>query len=78
MSDSILQAGLQGVRAGIDQFGRAAGQVASVSNSSSSNNSNSIAENLLEVKQAQQSVAASAAMIKAADETLGSLLDKLA
>jgi hypothetical protein len=35
MSDSILQAGLQGVPSGIDQFGRAAGQVATVSNSSS-------------------------------------------
>lgn len=77
MSDSILQAGLQGVRTGIDQFGRAAGQIASASNSSSSNSS-SIAESLVEVKQAQQSVAASAAVIKAADETLGSLLDKLA
>ncbi len=78
MSDSILQAGLQGVRTGIDQFGRAAGQIASASNSSSSTNSSSIAENLVEIKQAQQSVAASAAVIKAADETLGSLLDKLA
>ena len=78
MSDSILQAGLQGVRSGIDQFGRAAGQIAAAANSSSSTNSNSIVDSLVEVKQAQRSVETSAAVIKVADETLGSLLDELA
>ncbi len=78
MSDSILQAGLQGVRSGIDQFGRAVGQIAAASNSSSSTTSNSIVDSLVEIKQAQQTVESSAAVIKVADETLGSLLDELA
>lgn len=78
MSDSILQAGLQGVQGGLDQFGRAAGQIASASNSSSSANSNNVIDSLVEVKQAQRTVQASAAVIKVADETLGSLIDALA
>lgn len=78
MSDSILQAGLQGVSSGIDQFGRASGQIAAASNSSASTANNSVVESLVEVKQAQRTVEASAAVIKIADETLGSLLDELA
>ncbi|MFK7793959.1 MAG: flagellar basal body rod C-terminal domain-containing protein [Gammaproteobacteria bacterium] len=77
MSDSILQAGLQGVRSGIDQFGRAAGQVAITSESSSTNNVSTV-DSLVEVKQAQRAVETSAAVIKVADETLGSLLNELA
>ena len=78
MSDSILQAGLQGVRSGIDQFGRASGQIAAASNSSSSANSNSIIDSLVGVKQAQRTVEASAAVIEIVNETFGSLLDGLA
>jgi hypothetical protein len=78
MSDSILQAGLQGVRSGIDQFGRASGQIATASNSPISTTNNLIAHSLVEVKQAQQTIEASAAVIKVADETLGSLLNELA
>ncbi|MDW3095743.1 MAG: hypothetical protein R8G33_08735 [Gammaproteobacteria bacterium] len=78
MSDPIMQAGLQGIQGGLDQFGRAAGQIASTSNASSSANSNNIIDSLVEVKQAQSTVQASAAVIKVADETLGSLLDELA
>jgi hypothetical protein len=78
MSDNILQIGLQGVRSGIDQFGHASGQIATASNSSSSRGSNSIVDGLVEVKQAQRTIEASATVIKVADETLGSLLDALA
>ena len=79
MSDSMLQAGLQGVRSGIDQFGRASGQIATAGDSSSlSASSNSIVDNLVEVKQSQRTVEASAAVIKVADEILGTLLDELA
>jgi hypothetical protein len=68
MSDSILQAGLRGVQSGIDQFGRASGQVAAASNSTSSNAANSSVESVVAVKQAQQTVETSAAVIKLADE----------
>ena len=78
MSDSILQAGLQGVQSGIDQFGRASGQVAAASNSTTSNTTNSSIESVVAVKQAQQTVETSAAVIKVADDTLGYLLDEIA
>ncbi len=80
MSDSILQVGLQGVLSGIDQFGRASGQIASASTSSSSttSNNNSIVDSLVDVKLAQRTVETSVAVIKVADEVLGSLLDERA
>jgi len=78
MSDSILQAGLQSIQSGIDQFGRAAGQVAAATNSSSSSVNSSNVDNLVAVKQAQRTVETSAAVIKVADETIGSLLDVIA
>ena len=77
MSDSILQAGLQGLHNGIDQFGRASGQITTATNSSLLT-SNANVDNLVAVKQAQQVVETSAAVTKVADEILGSLLDKIA
>ena len=73
MIESIFQAGLQGVQNGIDQFGRAAQQIATSSNVSSSD-----ATSLVDLKQAQTNVEASAKVIKVADETLGSIIDELA
>ena len=77
--DSILQAGLQGVQNGLDQFGRAANNVAtSVSQTISTTDSTSPTANAVEVKQAQQTVEASAKVVSAADEAVGTLLDELA
>ncbi len=77
MSDAILQAGIQGVQGGLDQFGRAAGQIASAKNAELIS-TNSIVDNLVEVKQAQQTVEASAKVIAVADSLVGTLLDELA
>ena len=72
MSDSILQAGLQGVQGGVDQFGRASHQVATATTG------NSVTEGLIEVKQAQRTIEVSAAVIKVADQINEYLLDELA
>jgi hypothetical protein len=77
MSDSILQAGLQGIQGGMDQFGRAASQVASAANANSANTT-SLANSVVELKQAQTTVEASAKVVAAADSLVGSLLDELA
>ena len=76
MSDSILQAGLQGVQGGVDQFGRASHQVTTATSTSS--NGYSVTEGLVEVKQAQRTIEASAAVIKVADQINEYLLDELA
>lgn len=80
MSESILQAGIQGIQGGLDQFGRAANSVATAATNDnpSSNRTADLARDVVEVKQAQRTIEASAAVIKVADETLGSLLNELA
>ena len=78
MSDAILQAGIQGVQGGLDQFGRASSQIASSFASNATSNGNSLVDNLVEVKQAQRTVEASAKVISVADSLIGSLLDELA
>lgn len=77
MSDNILQAGLQGVQGGLDQFGRAAGQIAN-SSVSQSHTSNSLESNLIEIKRAQSTVEASVKVISVADSIVGTVLDELA
>lgn len=75
MSDAILQAGLQGVQGGLDQFGRAASQIASTA--SLTNNTSAI-DSLVAIKQAQQTVEASAKVISVADALIGTLIDERA
>ncbi len=77
MIESILQSGIQGVQGGLDQFGRAANNIATANNSGGAN-SQELASNLLEVKQAQVSVQSSIAVIKVADENIGTILNELA
>ena len=78
MSESILQAGIQGIQGGMDQFGRAANNVATSVNNEQPNRQADMARDVVDIKQAQRTVEASAVVIKVADETLGSLLDELA
>jgi len=78
MSDAILHAGIQGVQGGLDQFGRAAGLIASSTTGITSSTNQSVTDGLVEVKQAQRSVEVSAKVISAADSTVSVLLDELA
>lgn len=78
MSDAILQAGIQGVQGGMDQFGRAAGQIASSITANTTEQRQSTIDNLVDIKQAQTRVEASAKVIFVADSMVGTLLDELA
>ena len=78
MIESILQAGIQGVKGGLDQFGRAAHNIATANSSSSGLDGRDVVNNLLDIKQSQISVQSSVAVIKVADENIGTLLDELA
>ena len=78
MIESILQAGIQGVQNGLDQFGRASQQVVTSTNSTSTSNSGSLESSVVELKQGQRSVEASAKVIAVADETIGSIINELA
>ncbi len=78
MIESILQAGIQGVQGGLDQFGRAAHNIATANNNPGGLDGRDIVNNLLDIKQSQISVQSSAAVIKVADENIGTLLNELA
>ncbi len=78
MSHYIFQTGLQNLQRRLYEFSRASEQIATPSNSASPNVNQPAFESLLNVKQAQQTVELSVAVIKVADETLGSVLDALA
>ena len=78
MSDAILQAGIQGVQGGMDQFGRAAGQIASSITTNAAEKNGSVVDSLVDIKQAQIRVEASAKVISVADSMIGALLDEIA
>lgn len=78
MSDAIMQAGIQGIQGGLDQFGRASSQIASSFAGSATNSNQSLVDSLVEIKQAQRSVEASAKVVSVADSLVGSIIDKLA
>ena len=78
MIESILQSGIQGIQGGLDQFGRAAHNIANANNHSSGLNNKNIVDDLIDVKEAQMTIQSSAAVIKVADESLGTILDVIA
>lgn len=69
---SIFSAGLQGVQAGASQVDRAGGRIARMAGATDSSD---VAAALVELKVGELQVKASAKVIKAADELLGSLID---
>lgn len=74
MVDSIFQSGLQGVQAGLDQFNTSAHAIATAVGGSVYD----LTTNLVDLKLAQRQIESSAAVIKVADEVLGTLLDEFA
>ncbi|MDD5175377.1 MAG: hypothetical protein PHQ05_02990 [Sterolibacterium sp.] len=69
---SVLSAGMQGVQAGIDRSDRAAGQVARLGTDIDSSD---VTASLIDLKVSEIQVKASANVIKAGDELLGTLVD---
>lgn len=76
-SNTILVNGLSGVRSGLSRFDQAAANIAA-RGSRSESRPDSLAKELIEIKQAQTQVKASAAVIKTANQTVGTLLDVFA
>ncbi|MFY0641032.1 MAG: hypothetical protein JXR16_08300 [Bermanella sp.] len=70
-----LSAGLAGIQKGEQQVTQAAQQVASASTERPVSPNQDVAKALLEEKEGQRQVEASAKVVQAADQTIGSLVD---
>ncbi|MGK0500162.1 MAG: hypothetical protein ACJAYG_001809 [Oceanicoccus sp.] len=84
MVDSVLSSGLQGIQAGIGQARQAAQDIADATVAPTSNDATgpaskdpvrAIAEAAVALRVSEQQVQASAAVVKTADEVLGTILD---
>ena len=75
--NTALQAGLQGVQHGQAGMVEAANEIAKASSQPLSKSSN-IVESMVDLKLYEQTVEASLQVVKAADESLGTLLDAMA
>lgn len=74
MSNSILSIGVQGVQAGFQRANEAATGIVKAG-LESGENLGDMAASIVDLKVSEQIVKASAAVIKSADETLGTLID---
>lgn len=74
---TTLQTGVQGVQQGIQGMEKAAGQIAQAA-TGEAGSVGELAAPLVELKLYEQSVEASAKVVKTADEVLGTLLDTMA
>lgn len=72
---SSLQSGLNGVHAGMQQFNSSANTIAAQAAQSPGTDLAVLAESMVDLIQAENQVAASAEVVKASDEILGTLLD---
>ncbi|MDB6061295.1 MAG: hypothetical protein JWM78_1398 [Verrucomicrobiaceae bacterium] len=69
--NSVLSTGVQGLQAGIQRTNQAAGTIARAGTDENSD----LTTPIVDLKRGEQQVKASAAVIKAADETIGTLID---
>ena len=75
MSGSIaLDTGLTGIRNGLDGIQKAASQIAS-KDAMEGNSPHNLAESMVDLKVHEHQVSASAQVVKAADDMIGTLLD---
>lgn len=70
--NSILSTGVQGVQAGMQRANRAAGEIARAGTSAEGGD---LATPIVDLKLSELQVKASAAVIKTADEVVGTLID---
>ena len=76
MVDSVLATGVAGVQAGLQQAQKAAETIASAGTTEPEANAlTSLTEAAVELKLSETQVKASAAVIKTADEMIGTLID---
>jgi hypothetical protein len=70
--NSVLSAGVQGVQAGISRANQAAGDIA---RAGTTDQNGDLLTPIVDLKISEQQVKASAAVIKSADEMMGTLID---
>lgn len=70
--NSVLSSGVQGIQAGLNRANQAAGQIA---RSGTTDENGDLATPIVNLKASELQVKASAAVIKTADELLGTLID---
>lgn len=71
---SVMSTGLQGLQAGFGRANQAAGEIARAGTSGEGD----LATSIVDLKVSEQQVKASAAVVKTADEMLGTLIDTMA
>jgi len=72
---SVLSSGVQGLQAGLSRANQAAGQIA---RSGTTEENGDLATPIVDLKSSELQVKASAAVIKTADDLLGTLIDTTA
>ena len=70
--NSILSTGVQGVQSGLQRANRAAGEIA---RAGTTEQDGDLATPIVDLKRSELQVKASAAVIKTADEVVGTLID---
>ncbi len=70
--NSVLSTGVQGVQAGMQRANRAAGEIA---RAGTTEQSGDLATPIVDLKRSELQVKASAAVIKTADDMMGTLID---
>lgn len=76
--EPALQTGASGIQRGLDDARQAAHEIATQNTTTENKNPTEVVHPLVDLKQAELQVAASASVIKSQDEMIGSLLDELA
>lgn len=73
--NSVMSTGMQGLQAGLGRANQAAGDIARAGTTSSDGD---LASSMVDLKVSEQQVKASAAVVKTADDMLGTLIDTTA
>ncbi len=75
--NSIVSTGMQGLQSGLDRASRAAGEIARVGTTNPADNGQGgdLATPIVDLKLSELQVKASAAVIRTADEVIGTLID---
>jgi hypothetical protein len=73
-----MSTGIQGLQAGFGRANQAAGEIARAGTTADTAGKGDLATSLVDLKVSEQQVKASAAVIKTADDMLGTLIDTMA
>lgn len=76
--EPALHSGISGIEKGLNDARQAAHEIATIGTTTENENPTEVVHPLLDLKQAELQVAASANVIKTQDEMIGSLLDEMA